>query len=87
MDRMKEMLDFVTVVPKEEDGKMRCHKYRFHTMSNLFRFPFLACDLLASETDFCLSMFFPEPKIPGMESEEKEENVWNWDNEEELDTK
>lgn len=33
------------------------------------RFPYVACDMLAAETDYVLSCFFPEPNLNNMDEE------------------
>ena len=49
------------------------------TSKNLFlpfkiikRFPYVACDMLASETDYVLQCFFPEPNLENLEVEDND---------------
>lgn len=59
-DKMKKLIDFITVMPPEDADKKRGHKY-----------PFLSLEIFNCEINPLLEKFFeaPEPKEPEADTE------------------
>ena len=53
-DKLKTLIDYITVMPREEDGPDRCRKY-----------PFISAEILAFGIPPILDRFFEGPKVPG----------------------